>query len=295
MNHSASDVVKTKLHALLTAVWNACVVANESTADPEVVRHLRVSSRRALVALSTFAPLLPKAVVSTFKQKLRDLRQAAGMTRDYDVLCDRLRQHIPLRSDLHIANDSFVERVLQLTVKQQDQNRESLDTMYSELVSWEWPLRVAALKDQVQTKNVGYLKFVRKHIRKPYKTFSKFSNSTKKNPKQLHSLRIAGKKLRYALELMPNEDTNCSLEKCRTSLKKIQKKLGDFTDHTAASEILSQLSKEPVTDDILNVIHNMQQEEQELANLSCTVFFGWWTRKRRHSISKSLEEALDNE
>ena len=94
---------------------------------------------------------------------------------------------------------------------------------------------------QVQTKNVGYLKFVRKHIRKPYKTFAKFSNSTKKNPKQLHSLRIAGKKLRYALELMPNEDTNCSLEKCRTSLKKIQKKLGDFTDHTAASEILNQI------------------------------------------------------
>ena len=75
----------------------------------------------------------------------------------------------------------------------------------------------------------------------------------------------------------------------------MQKKLGDFTDHMAASELLDQLSKEPVTDDILNVIHNMQQEEQELANLSCTVFFGWWTRKRRHSISKSLEEALDNE
>ena len=66
-------------------------------------------------------------------------------------------------------------------------------------------------------------------------------------------------------------------------------------DYSFTSEILNQLSKEPVTDDILNVIHNMQQEEQELANLSCTVFLGWWTRKRRHSISKSLKEALDNE
>ena len=143
------------------------------------------SSPKSLLTKSTrctvyVRPLLPKAVVSTFKQKLRDLRQAAGMTRDYDVLCDRLRQHIPLRSDLHIANDSFVERVLQLTVKQQDQNRESLDTMYSELVSWEWPLRVAALKDQVQTKNVGYLKFVRKHIRKPYKTFPNFPTQLRK-------------------------------------------------------------------------------------------------------------------
>ena len=295
MNHSASDVVKIKLHTLLNAVWNACVVANESTANPEAVRHLRVSSRRALVALSTFAPLLPKAVVSSFKQRLRDLRQAAGMIRDYDILCDRLHQHIPQQCNLHIVNDSFAEQVLRLAVKQQNQNRESLNVMCSELVSWEWPLRVATIKDQVQTKNMGYLKFVRKHLRKPYKTFFKFSNSTKKNPRQLHRLRIAGKKLRYALELIPNEDMNCSLVTCRTSLRKMQKKLGDFTDHTAASEILNQLSKEPVTDDILNVIYNMQQEEQELANLSCTHFFGWWTRKRRRSISKSLEEALDNE
>ena len=85
------------------------------------------------------------------------------------------------------------------------------------------------------------------------------------------------------------------LRNAELASRKSKKKLGNFTDHTAASEILNQLSKEPVTDDILNVIHNMQQEEQELANLSCTVFLGWWTRKRRHSISKSLKEALDNE
>ena len=88
---------------------------------------------------------------------------------------------------------------------------------------------------------------------------------------------------------------NPSLQKCQASLQKIQKKLGNFTDHTAASEILKQFSKEPLADDMLFVIHKMQQEEHELATLSCRQFFGWWTGKRRRSMYKRLEKGLDND
>ena len=295
LNHLASDVVTTTLHTLLNTVWKACAEASEATADPETVRRLRVTSRRTLVALSVFSPLLPKAIVSSFKQHLRDLRQAAGATRDYDVLSDRLQQLIPPTSDLHIAHDLFLDQILHLVAKQQNENRKSIHAMYSELSSWNWPLRVATIKSHVKPKKTAYLKFLRNQIKKSRTKFLKVANSTKKKPEQLHRLRIAGKKLRYALELMPEEHMTPSLQKCQASLQKIQKKLGNFTDHAAASEILKQFSKEPLADDMLFVIHKMQQEEHELATLSCRQFFGWWTGKRRRSMYKRLEKGLDND
>ena len=294
LSYPASDVVTTTLNTLLNTAWKACAEASEATADPETVRRLRVTSRRTLVALSVFSPLLPKAIVSSFKQHLRDLRQAAGATRDYDVLFDRLQQHVPPTSDLHIAHNLFLDQILHLVAKRQNENRNSIHAMYSELSSWNWPLRVATIKSHVKPKKTAYLKFVRNQMKKSRTKFLKVANSTKKKPTQLHRLRIAGKKLRYALELMPEEHMTPSLQKCQASLQKIQKKLGNFTDHTAASEILKQFSKEPLADDMLFVIHKMQQEEHELATLSCRQFFGWWTGKRRRSMYKRLEKGLDN-
>lgn len=294
-DHPASDVVTTTLQTLLNNVWKACAAASEPAAHPETVRCLRVTSRRTLVALSVFSPLLPKAVVSSFKQQLRDLRRAAGATRDYDVLSERLHQHIPPTSDIHIVHDLFIDEILRLVVNQQSKNRKSIHAIYSELLSWNWPLRVAAIKKQVQPKKNAYLKFVRNEIKKTRTKFAKVANSAKKDPAQVHRLRIAGKKLRYALELMPDEHMNSSLQKCKATLQRIQKKLGNFTDHTAASEILKQFSKEPLADDMLFVIHKMQQEEHELATLSCRQFFGWWTGKRRRSMYKRLEKGLDND
>ena len=131
-------------------MWKACTEASEATADPETVRHLRVASRRTLVALSVFSPLLPRAIVSSFKQHIRDLRQAAGATRDYDVLTDRLQQHIPPTSDLHIAHDLFLDQILHLVAKQQNENRKSIHAMYSELSSGNWPLHGVTIKRYVK-------------------------------------------------------------------------------------------------------------------------------------------------
>ena len=290
-NHRASDVVITTLQILLNTVWQACSAASEPAADPKIVRHLRVTSRRALVALSIYSPLLPKKLTHFFKQHLRDLRQAAGVTRDYDVLSDRLYQHLPPTSH---TDDLFVYQLLQLVAKQQNENRKSISAIHSELSSWNWPLRVANVKNQVRQKKMVYLRFMQNQIKGSSTKFSRLANSTKKNPSQLHRLRIAGKKLRYALEFTPSEYMSCSLRESRKTLKKIQNKLGDFTDHTAASEILKQFSKEPLADNMLFVIHTMQREEHELATLSCRQFFGWWTGKRRRSMCKRLEKALDN-
>ena len=294
-NHRASDVVITTLQTLLNTVWKACVAASEPGADPEIVRRLRVTSRRALVALSIYSPLVPKAIASCFRRHLRDLRQAAGVTRDYDVLSDRLHQHLPPTSSPHSSHDLTIHQLLQLVEKKRNENRKIIQAKHSELLSWNWPLRVTTIENHVRPKKKVYLKFVQNRNKKSCTRFSKVAYSTKKNPSQLHRLRIAGKKLRYALEFTPADYLNCSLRKCKNTLRKMQDRLGNFTDHTAASEILNQFSKEPLADDMLFMIHKMQREEHELAALSCRQFFVWWTGKRRRSMYKRLEKALDND
>lgn len=294
-NHRASDVVTTTLQTLLNTVWKACAAASEPGADPEIVRRLRVTSRRALVALSIYSPLLPKAIASCFRRHLRDLRQVAGVTRDYDVLSDRLHQHLPPTSSPHSAHDLPLHQLLQLVAKKQNENRKIIQAKYSELLSWNWPLRVATIKNHVRPKKKVYLKFVQNRSKKSCTRFSKVAYSTKKNPSQLHRLRIAGKKLRYALEFTPADYLNRSLKECKKTLRKMQNKLGNFTDHTSAAEILNRFSKEPLADDMLFMIHRMQREEHELATLSCRQFFVWWTGKRRRSMYKRLEKALDND
>ena len=242
-NHRSSDVVITTLQTLLTQcgkhVWqlvNRGQTRNSSSPT---------SPRRALVALSIYC-ISTKAIASCFRQHLRDLRQAAGATRNY-VSCQTVHQHLPPTSSPHSSHDLTIHQLLQLVEKKRNENQKIIRAKHSELLSWNWPLRVTTIENHVRPKKKVYLKFVQNRNKKSCTRFSKVAYSTKKNPSQLHRLRIAGKKLRYALEFTPADYLNRSLRECKNTLRKMQNRLGNFTDHTAASEILHQFSKEPMT------------------------------------------------
>jgi CHAD domain-containing protein len=57
----------------------------EADRDPENVHQLRVATRRADAALRIFAPCLPGKVLKKARGRLRRLRRAAGAARDWDV------------------------------------------------------------------------------------------------------------------------------------------------------------------------------------------------------------------
>ena len=79
------------LRRRLEAVWLELPRA-DSFADlnPSRVHRLRVATRRGLVALDAFRPLLSSSRCAWFEKRLRRIRHAAGEARDIDVLADRL-------------------------------------------------------------------------------------------------------------------------------------------------------------------------------------------------------------
>ncbi len=290
----ATDVARTTLRAYIDEVWETCEKAS-TTVDPETVRHLRVTARRTSVALSIFSPLLSKISIASFKQSLRELRQTAGATRDYDVLSERLQLHLPPESGSSSIQRSSISQLLQLVAIKQTVNRASIMSLRSQLLLWGWHSRANDLTDPPQQNKKLYKDFIQNRLKKSCAQFSVIAKSRKKKPKTLHKLRIAGKNLRYALELLPKKDLSKPLENCQKILRVMQNKVGDFTDHTAAAEILKQFSKEPMADDMLYVINTMQREEDTLANISRHGFFDWWTKKRCRLMCKRLNKVFKND
>ena len=290
----ATDVVITTLRTYLDEVWKTCEKVS-TTADPETVRRLRVTAKRTSVALSIFSPLLSKKLVASFKHSLRSLRKTAGATRDYDVLSERLQLHIPPESSSSSIQRSSLSQLLQLVAIKQTVNRASIMSVRSQLLLWGWQSRSDDITAPTQQNKKLYKAFIQHRLKKSCAQFSVIAKSHKKKPEQLHQLRIAGKNLRYALELLPKKDLSKPLETCQKILRKMQKKVGDFTDHTAAAEILKQFSKEPMADDILYVINTMQREENTLANISRHGFFDWWTKNRCRLMCKKLNKVFKND
>ena len=293
-SYPAADVAKTTLEVYLNGLWKICEEAS-TAADPELVRHLRVTARRSSVALSIFSPLLSKKLVISFKQSLRELRRTAGATRDYDVLCERLQLHLPPESSSSGIQRSSIEQLLQLVAIKQIANRQSISAIRSQLMLWGWHSRVDDLINSTQRNKKNYDDFIQSRLKKSCEQFQVTAKASPKKTKPLHKLRIAGKNLRYTLELIPKKNLSKPLKRCQKTLHTMQNELGDFTDHTAAAKILKQFSKEPMADDMLYVINKMQREENTLAKISQHRFSYWWSKNRWQLIHKGLNKVSKND
>jgi triphosphatase len=76
--------------------------------DAEAIHRLRVSIRRLLQALKTFAQYLPKEARDGVEEELRTVIKAAGRARDCDVLLETL-------ADSDVALDAFHRQRTELT------------------------------------------------------------------------------------------------------------------------------------------------------------------------------------
>ena len=70
---------------------------------------------------------------------------------------------------------------------------------------WGWHSRVDDLNNSTQRNKKNYDDFIQSRLKKSCEQFSDTAKASPKKTKQLHKLRIAGKNLRYTLELIPKK------------------------------------------------------------------------------------------
>lgn len=222
---------------------NLDLALKEPDKDPEHVHQLRVGARRAGAALAIFSSCLPRSHYRRARKQIRCLRQAAGNARDWDVFllvleAEKGRAMPRQRAGLDlllgyalghraVAQDSLVEaspdhpfaieRLVAETLAAVRRPHE--DRSRQELHSLAWPLLSSFLSD-----------------------LNEAGQDTANDPAGLHRMRITGKRLRYAMEVLGE----CFAPPLRLAVypvvEEMQEILGRINDSNVARQCLQALA-----------------------------------------------------
>lgn len=227
---------------------------------PDDLHALRVAVRHLRAVRWVFAPALPGTVAARWRIVLRDLMRATGPVRDWDVLIADTLQPAVSRQ----PGDPVLLALLDSAQSRREAARATLMTVLHALRSQTLPVLdddLAALRhravDGIPGKaNAPLGRLARRRVRKARRSVRALKARWRELGTEadlalapaadvLHALRVAGKRLRYAIEavgpVLPGRYTGRVHRKLVTR----QARLGAQTDAASARSLLSALLSGP--------------------------------------------------
>ncbi|MCS7271632.1 MAG: CHAD domain-containing protein, partial [Gemmataceae bacterium] len=168
--------------------------------DIEYVHQLRVGTRRAGAALRVFRAVLPNRWRRRVRRALRQLRQAAGAVRDWDVFLVHLGQAKPLHT---AAGRPAADFLLGYGLGQ----RRAALIHLAAVAATDGPdfdeaaRQLLAALDEHGGRGPSFRQFALDQFHTLLTGFHQAVLADPSQPAELHQLRIQGKRLRYALEI----------------------------------------------------------------------------------------------
>ena len=244
------------------------------TEDIEHVHQLRVACRRTSAALEAFRPLMAKKPTA-LRSMLKRIRRAAGPARDTDVLLERY-QSIPTSPP---AVEYVIARLEQQRVDVQQQlvtvekqaRPKKIDRSLKQCLS---------LLEQGNKKQPTIGKFAKAALHEASLPVMELTKLKQPNLEQLHELRIAGKRLRYSIELFHSVFPQDLQAEFYPLVEKLQSRLGKINDHATAQAMFQRwLSQMPVGSHAADLAACIVAEHKAAIELR-EEFLAWWTTKR---------------
>lgn len=284
-----SKVARRALRGRLRRVWHyAKLAATRAGEDIEHVHSLRVSVRRAEAALRTFNELLPPRKVRWLRERLKKLRRSAGEARDIDVLADRLEQFIDSQSER--------SRIVKQIRKSRKAVQKDLLRYYRRAKREEFPERARRLtrvtRWREKTDEPTFAIHARSSLLPIVDEFFAAGTAELDEIGALHGLRIRGKRLRYAMELLASAFDPSLRKDVYPVLREVQERLGAINDHDTAIRLITEwcdASPDGGSDVVQQILAS---EELQLAD-ACEEFRGWWTPDRIADIRAEVMTALE--
>jgi len=214
-----ADAARRVFDARLGAVHAHWPAALAPAGDPEPVHQLRVASRRAAAALRAFGDLLPKKAERRLRRSLRGLRQAAGAARDADVMLLKLQAWAAGRPEDEQLALGLLAGVV-LAARRDAQTALDGSGPADTLVA---PEPRGGKRETLGERASSTLPGL-------FAEFTDAANDDLDDPHRLHQLRIAGKRLRYALELFADCYGPDVRERLVPEVESIQDLLGNAQD-----------------------------------------------------------------
>ncbi|SRR5579875_460672 len=216
--------------------------ALEADKDIEYVHQLRVGTRRADAALRIFADCLPRKTYRKARRRLKKIRRAAGAARDWDVfLADLLERE--QKADVKQRNG--LDFLIGYALGQRAAAHADLETVYQE----EGPTFETFLIRVVeairlpggQTSPGILVDLARPMLFERLKELEQAALGDLSDYTQLHQVRIAGKRLRYAMEVFADCFDPNFRETLYPRIEQLQEILGRANDSHVAIERLIDL------------------------------------------------------
>ena len=206
--------------------------------DPEGVHSMRVASRRLRSALRDFAPYLRKRELTSTLRRIKQLADALGAVRDQDVAIDaleKLRATAPQQVSVVIGELISIREGIRskarldlkpIVVKEQ---LKQLNRVF--LMAVDAATVPKAQRGHLSHPGPTYLDMAKSIILDRLKELEKLSNSLYRplKVKPLHDMRIAAKRLRYAIELF-QECWGEGIAPFAAEAARLQTALGDLHD-----------------------------------------------------------------
>lgn len=284
-SRAAADVAAEILESRVKVVRKMLPLAAHSYRDDvEHVHQLRVACRRTSAALQSFHPLLGSKG-KRLKKWLKKIRRAAGPARDLDVLIGRL--------DGASSESCRREYLLARLAKQRERAQRALIevAVEEEQGGLEQSLQRcqrALRKQGKKSAAVSFDQFARQALRSVGQAM--FQRASVQNPTvgQLHQLRIAGKRLRYSIELFHCAFPASLREEMYAMVTEIQSHLGQLNDHATAQAIFQHwLADMPPGKRAAEVAQTIVEEHEAATQLKDD-FLAWWNPSRVATLESEL-------
>jgi inorganic triphosphatase YgiF len=214
--------------------------------DAEYVHQMRVATRRLRAAMRMFAPVLPEDFVESLVPPLRELMSVLGRTRDLDVLLTEIIGPVSAA----LGDDPRISALAGILTDKRfashgDTGRFLARPDYGKLILLAASLLNGKLLAEPAPPSTEpeaaetLIEFAERRLRKlQRRTHHLAALARIDDPTSLHALRIAIKRLRYAIEffgpLMPKRSFGAAARR----LAALQDKLGQLNDLANAGTVL---------------------------------------------------------
>lgn len=257
-------------------------VLTEADQDPEHVHQLRVGTRRADAALRIFSVCLPDKVYKAARGRLRGLRHAAGAARDWDVFRLGLVERARKADKKERAGLDFL---LGFAGGQRGAAQQILETSASEQLPLFAELQtktLEAIRPAAEDAGGKLLDLARSLIAELHGKLEQAVAGDLGDYSQLHQVRIAGKRLRYAMEVFADCFPLLFREQLYPRIEEMQEILGRANDSHGASirlAVLREQLKQVLPDDwprFQPAVEGLLRTHQRRLPAERRAFLRWW-------------------
>jgi CHAD domain-containing protein len=289
---AARRVLTLRLEAVRDGLGRAL---REAGQDTEHVHQLRVATRRASAALEVFADCLPARVFRDARRQLGKIRRAAGEARDWDV---------------------FLARLIRDAAEQSPEDRASFEMLMGYAMAHRIPAQ-GQLASACPEYPFGFERFMAETVgairahgpgRNSMAAFAKpllagmladlneAAAGDLGDYRQLHGVRIVGKRLRYAMEVFADCCGPAVRRKLYPAVAEMQEILGSVNDHFNARELFMTLDANlgaclpQACKRYQGVIARMSQRHEAQMAGGRQKFQQWWQRWQQPEIQIAVAE-----